>query len=193
MAQHPDNPHHLPAAATPTPPPPRPGLSYASPAPIPVTPPTPRAIRLARTFWVASFVAALAVLVGSFLTRDSHVERLRAVVDQMAPGGSADAITTSAGIVFWASLGALLLVLLLQASALAIVSARRGWARWLMIPLFAAQAIAMVVSSAFLVPDGDAGSYVVMLWGAQLLAAAVGLVLLFTPSSNAWLRSGKQG
>ncbi len=192
MAQHPDVDPPLPAAAgaASPPPPPRPGLSYAAPAPILVTPPAPRSVRLARTFWLFSFVAGLAVLIGSFLTRDSHLERLRTVVDQMAPGGEADAVTTSTAIVFWGSLGALLFMILLGAAALAIFSARHGWARWLMIPLLAGQVMVMVVAAAFLVPEGDAGSYVVLLWGAQLLLAFLGLVAVFVPSAGRWLKAG---
>ncbi|WP_426987866.1 hypothetical protein [Pseudarthrobacter sp. Y6] len=193
MAQHPDVDPQLPAAAgaASPPPPPRPGLSYAAPAPILVTPPTPRSVRLARTFWLFSFVAGLAVLIGSFLTRDSHLERLRTVVDQMAPGGEADAVTTSTAIVFWGSLGALLFMILLGAAALAIFSARHGWVRWLMIPLLAGQVMVMVVAAAFLVPEGDAGSYVVLLWGAQLLLAFLGLVAVFVPSAGRWLKAGR--
>jgi hypothetical protein len=131
----------------------------------------------------------MAVIVGSFLTRDSHLERLRTVVDQMAPGGDANALTTSTAIVFWGSLSALLLLIVLQATMLAVASARRGWARWLLAPLLAAQVAAMAVAAAFLVPEGDAGSYVVLLWGAQLLLAFVGLLALFMPSAGQWFKS----
>lgn len=191
MAQHSERESELPAAAAPAgpPAPPRPGLSYTAPAPILVDPPAPGSVQLARSFWLFSFVAGLAVLIGSFLARDSNLERLGTVVEKMAPGGDADAVTTSAGIVFWGSIGALLLVILLEAAVLAIVSARRGWARWLLIPLVAGHVLVMVVAAAFLVPEGDAGSYVAMLWGVQILTAAVGLVLLFLPPSNAWLRA----
>ncbi len=173
-------------------PPPRPGLSYASPAPIVVTPPTPRSVRLARTLWLFSFVAGFAVLVGSFLTRDSHLERLRAVVDGMSPGGDADGLTAASAIVFWGSLGAMLLVILLEAAALAIINGRQGWVRWLLVPLLLVHGGAVLVTEAFLVPEGDGGSYVWLLWGAQLLMAFAGLVLLFMPSSNAWFRSRNQ-
>jgi len=178
--------------AGPPAPPPRPGLSYSSPAPIVVVPPTPRTLQVARTLWLFSFVAGFAVLVGSFLTRDSHLERLRSVVDEMAPGGDADALTTASGIVFWGSMGAMLLVVLLEAAALAILNGRQGWIRWLMIPLLPVHVGAVVVAEAFLVPEGAAGSYVWLLWGAQMLMAFVGLVLLFMPASNAWLSSRKQ-
>lgn len=191
MAQHPDGEAHIPATPARTgapPPPPRPGLSYAAPAPILVTPPAPRSVGVARTSCLLSFVAGLAVLVGTFFARDSNLERLRAVVGEMAPGGDADAVTTSSAIVFWGSLGALLLVILLEAAAVAAVSARHGWGRWLLIPLLAGHVVATVIAAAFLVPEGDAGSYVVLLWGAQLLLAFVGLVALFMPAAGRWLK-----
>jgi hypothetical protein len=144
---------------------------------------------VARTSWLLSFVAGSAVLLGSFFARDSNLERLRAVVEEMAPGGDADAVSTSSAIVFWGSLSGLLLVVLLEAAAIAAVSARHGWARWLMIPLLAGHVVVMAVAYAFLVPEGDAGSYVVLLWGAQLLLAFVGLVALFMRSAGRWLKT----
>jgi hypothetical protein len=196
MPQHPDGEHQLPVApagaATSPPPPPRPGLSYAAPAPIIVIPPTPRSISVARGLWLLSLVAGLAVLIGSFLTRTSHLERLRTVVEGMAPGGNADAVTTSTAIVFWGSLSALLLMILLQAVFLAAFSGRRGWARWVLIPLLAAQVVVMAVVTAFLVPEGDAGTYVVLLWGAQLLLGFLGLLAMFVPSARRWFTSERR-
>lgn|GEM_PF-1119509 len=170
-------------------PPPRPGLSYAAPAPIAVVPPVPGAVRLARALWLLSFVAGLTVLVGSFLSRDGHLERLRSVVDGMAPGGDAEAVSTASGIVFWGSVGALLLVILLEAALLGAVLARHNWARWALVPLLAVHAVATLLATAFLMPEGDSANYVMLLWGAQLLLTLVGLVLLFLPASNAWLKS----
>ncbi|WP_426764068.1 hypothetical protein ACP3TD_16540 [Pseudarthrobacter sp. 1G09] len=170
-------------------PPPRPGLSYAAPAPIAVVPPVPGTVRLARTLWLLSFVAGLAVLVGSFLSRDGHLERLRTVVDGMAPGGDADAVSTASGIVFWGSVGALLLVMLLEAALLGATLARHGWARWALVPLLAVHAVVTLLATAFLMPEGESANYVVVLWGAQLLLALVGLILLFLPATSAWLKS----
>ncbi len=194
MAQQPDADPQQPVAAARTalpPPPPRPGFSYTAPAPILATPPKPRSVRMARALWLFSFAAGVAVLIGSFLTRDSHLQRLRSVVDQMAPGGGAEAVTTSAAIVFWGSLGALLLVILLEAAALAIFSARQGWSRWLMIPLLASHVLVMVLAAAFLVPDGVAAGRVVLLWSAEVFLAFCGLVALFMPSAGSWLRAGR--
>lgn len=172
-------------------PPPRPGLSYSAPAPIAVIPPAPGTIRHGRTLWLVSFLAGLGVLVGSFLTRDGHLERLRSVVEQMAPGGDAEAVTTATGIVFWGSGGALLLVMVLEAVMLGVVLGRQGWARWVLVPLLVGHALVMLVATAFLVPDGDGGSYVLLLWGAELLLAFIGLVMFFLPASNAWLKSSR--
>ncbi len=192
MPQHPDGEHRLPVApagaATP-PPPPRPGLSYSAPAPIEAIPPTPRSITWARYLWFFSIVAGLAVLGGTFLTRTSHLERLRTVVEEMAPGGDADAVTTSAGIVFWGSGSALLLLIVLQAAFMGAASGRRGWARWLLAPLLAAQVAVMAVARAFLVPEGDAGNYVLLLWGAQVLLGFVGLLALLMPSAGRWFKT----
>ena len=188
-----DSPTGQPAPPPPTQhaPPPRPGFSYSAPAPIAVIPPAPGTIRHGRTLWLVSFVAGLAVLVASFLTRDGHLERLRSVVEEMAPGGDAEAVTTATGIVFWGSGGALLLVMLLEAVMLGVVLGRQGWARWALVPLLAGHALVMLVATAFLVPDGEGGSYVMLLWGAELLLALVGLVLFFLPSSGAWLKSSR--
>ncbi|WP_254703524.1 hypothetical protein [Pseudarthrobacter sp. C4D7] len=169
-------------------PPPRPGLSYSAQPPIPVIPPVPRTVRIARSLWFCSFAAGLAVLLGSFLARDSNLERLRSVVAGMATGNDAASVGTAADIVFWGSIGALLLVTVLEAAALAAVMGRRAWARWTLLLVLAAHLPVMVLASAFLVPGGAAGSYVVMLWGAGILLAFGGLVLLFLPSAGAWLK-----
>jgi hypothetical protein len=184
------------AAAPPSPsgppaPPPRPGVSWSAPAPILSVPEAPRSVRNARLLWIFSFVAGLAVLAGSFMTRDSHLERLKAVVEGMAQGGDAEAVTTATAVVFWGSLGAVLLVILLEAAMLGVVMGRRGWARWVLLLLLAGHAVVLLVAAAFLVPDGDAGSYVVLLWGLDLLLAVAGLVFFFMPSANAWLKSGR--
>jgi hypothetical protein len=201
MAQDPvgeDRPRTMPqgAAVPPTPPgslapPPRPGLSWSAPAPIPAIPVAPRNVRTARTLWLLSFAAGLAVLIGSFMTRESHLQRLKPVVEGMAPGGDPEAVTTATGIVFWGSLGAVLLVILLEAAMLGVVMGRQGWGRWAMLLLLAGHVLVLLVAAAFLVPDGDAGSYVVLLWGLDLLLAVVGLMFLLMPSANAWLKSAR--
>ncbi|NUP58888.1 MAG: hypothetical protein HOQ04_05680 [Pseudarthrobacter sp.] len=154
-----------------------------------MVPPAPRAVRLAQRLWLASFVTGLAVLAGSFLTRDSHLQRLHQVVADMAPGSAAEAVGAAAGTVFWGSLAALLLFIVLEAAVLTVVTGRRKWARWALIPLLAGHALALLVASDFLVPQGDAGRHVVLLWAGALVLACAGLVLLFLPSAGAWLTS----
>jgi len=176
---------HLPA------PPPRPGLSYSAPPPIPVTPPAPWPVRTARTLWILSFIAGLAVLLGSYVARDSNLQRLRGVVADMAAGSDAGSVGTAAGIVFWGSIAALLLVTLLEAAVLSMLLGRRTWARWTLVPLLATHVLLLLLASAFLVPGGAAGSYVVMLWVTGVALAFAGLVLLFLPSAGAWLKRGR--
>ena len=173
---------HLPA------PPPRPGFSYSAPPPIPVTPPPPWPVRTSRTLWILSFIAGLAVLLGSYVARDSNLQRLRGVVADMAAGSDAGSVGTAAEIVFWGSIAALLLVTLLEAAVLSMLMGRRIWARWTLVPLLATHVLLLLLASAFLVPGGAAGSYVVMLWAAGVALAFAGLVLLFLPSAGAWLK-----
>ena len=123
MPQHPDGDHQLPVA---------PAGAATSPSPAAARPvlrrtgahhchPADAAQHQRGTGPLAAQPGRrLAVVIGSFLTRTSHLERLRAVVDKMAPGGDANAISTSTGIVFWGSLSALLLLILLQAAFLAV-------------------------------------------------------------------------
>jgi LPXTG-motif cell wall-anchored protein len=148
-------------------------------------------VRNARTLWLFSFMAGIAVLIGSFMTRDSHLERLRSVVQGMAPGGDADAVGTAAIVVFWGSLAAVLAVILLEAAILAVVMGRQAWARWVLFLLLAGHVGVLLVTADFLVPGGDAGTYVVLLWGLDLLLALAGLVFFFTRQANGWLRSGR--
>jgi hypothetical protein len=143
---------------------------------------------MARTLWLLSFTAGLAVLLGSYVARDSNLQRLRGVVAEMAAGRDASSVGTTTEVVFWGSIGALLLVTLLEAAVLAAVLGRRVWARWTLVPLLASHLLLLFPVSAFLVPEGAAGSYVVMLWGIGLVLAFVGLVLLFLPSAGAWLK-----
>ncbi|WP_240471938.1 hypothetical protein [Pseudarthrobacter phenanthrenivorans] len=173
---------HLPA------PPPRPGFSYSAPPPIPVTPPPPWPVRTSRTLWILSFIAGSAVLLGSYVARDSNLQRLRGVVAGMAAGSDAGSVGTAAEIVFWGSIAALLLVTLLEAAVLSMLMGRRIWARWTLVPLLATHVLLLLLASAFLVPGGAAGSYVVMLWAAGVALAFAGLVLLFLPSAGAWLK-----
>ncbi|UUL77269.1 hypothetical protein NG819_07115 [Pseudarthrobacter sp. Fe7] len=148
----------------------------------------PRAVRTARILWIFSFAAGLAVLLGSFVARDSNLQRLRGLVADMAAGSDAQSVGTAANIVFWGSIGALLLLTTVEAAVLAAVLGRRAWARWALILLLATHVPVLLLAAKFLVPSGAAGSYVVMLWGAGVLLAFAGLVLLFLPSAGAWLK-----
>ncbi|WP_285247040.1 hypothetical protein [Pseudarthrobacter sp. efr-133-R2A-89] len=166
-------------------------MSWSAPPPIPAIPSLPRIVRTARTLWVLSFLAGLTVLAGSFVARDSNLQRLRAVVADAAARGGVAPAGTAADIVFWGSMGALLLVTLLEALALAAVLSRRPWARWVLLPLLASHLPVLLLASVFLVPTGAAGSYVVMLWVAGVALAFGGLVLLFLPPAGAWLHQGR--
>lgn len=183
MEQYPDGPAS---------PPPRPEMSYSAPAPIAVNEPPPATIKSARALWLASFVVGAGVLLWQFLSRDTHLERLQTLANDVAPGNDVAAQQTAVGLLFWGILGMLTLVILLEMTLLGTAMRQRGWAPWALFVMLLIHGGATYLAAAFLVPDGEAGSYTLMLWAAQFLLAVTGLLLLVLPASTQWFRSRRR-
>ncbi|MFJ4209676.1 hypothetical protein ACIPY2_14580 [Paenarthrobacter sp. NPDC089675] len=175
-----------------TPAPPRPGVSFATPPPIAAVVRPPAPARLARAFWVVSFMAGLAVIMTDFLGRNAHFERLKGVVSGLVQDGDAKAIDGATAVVFLGSLGLLAVVTAMEAAFLAIVFKRRPWARWVLAPVVLLHAVVTVVIADFLIAPGADGILVIVLLAAQYILAAAGLLLLFLPSASAWLWSERR-
>ncbi len=161
------------------------------PPPITAAVVPPGTARLSRSLWVASFVAGIAVVVLSFLGRDAHFERLKGVIGGMVPDGDAQAVEGATAVVFLGSLAMIALVVAMEAVLLAILFKRRVWARWTLAPLVLLHAVVTVITADFVVaPDPD-GVLATVLLASQFILAAAGLILLFFPSTTAWLLSEK--
>ncbi|MCT9869075.1 hypothetical protein [Paenarthrobacter aurescens] len=178
--------------ATPPAPPPRPGISLSTPPPIEAVVRPPGPARLSRSLWVASFVAGIAVVVTGFLGRDSHFERLKAVIGGLVPDGDAQAVEGATAVVFLGSLAMLALVAAMEAVLLAVLFKRRLWARWALAPLVLLHAVVTVITADFVVAPGADGTMATALLAAQFILAAAGLILLFFPSTTAWLLSERR-
>lgn len=152
-----------------------------------IKPPAPA--RLSRTLWVASFVAGIAVVVTGFLGRDSHFERLKALIAGMVPTGDTDAVEGATAVVFLGSLAMLALVVAMEAVLLAVLFKRRIWARWALAPLLLLHAVVTVITADFVVPPGTDGALTTVLLAVQFVLASAGLILLFLPSTTTWLLS----
>ncbi|MGO4246739.1 hypothetical protein AB4Y87_05940 [Paenarthrobacter sp. RAF54_2] len=155
-----------------------------------VRPPGPAL--LSRILWVASFIAGIAVVVTSFFARDSHFDRLKGVIAGKLPDGDALAVEGATAVVFLGSLAMLALVVAMEAVLLAVAFKRRSWARWLLAPLILLHAVVTVITADYVVAPGGAGVLSTVLLAVQYVMAAAGLILLFLPSTTAWLLSGRR-
>ncbi|MFE4197221.1 hypothetical protein ACFRJ9_15260 [Paenarthrobacter sp. NPDC056912] len=141
---------------------------------------------------MASFIAGIAVVATLFLGRDTHFERLKGVIGDMVPDGDAQAIEGATAVVFLGSLAMLALVVAMEAVLLAITFKRRIWARWALAPLVLLHAVVIVITADFVVAPGPDGFLTISLSAAQYILAAAGLILLFLPSTTAWLLSERR-
>lgn len=172
--------------------PPRPTMSDSTPAPVRrLGPPTPT-VRVARGLWLTSL--ALGAIAGFFvfLYRADQLERLRELVtdfDSSLDSETVDAVTL---IVFWGGLGALALVLLLEAISLNILLRGHGGARWALIGMLVVHACTLVLADSVLIAPDQAGLYLWILLLAQLVLASTGLVFSFLPGASRWFRAERE-
>lgn len=181
-----------PSVSGPPAPPQRPGMSLSTPPPIPAAVKPPGPARLSRSLWLASFVSGIAVVFTGFLGRDAHFERLKGVIQSMVPDGDANSVEGAAAVVFLGSLAMIAVVVAMEAVLLAILFRRRTWPRWALAPLLLLHAVVTVITADYVVAPGNDGVMAMVLLAAQFILAAAGLILLFLPSTTAWLLSGRR-
>ncbi|MDI2037308.1 hypothetical protein [Paenarthrobacter nitroguajacolicus] len=174
------------------PPPQRPGISLSSPPPIAAAVKPPGPARWSRALWLASFVAGIAVVVTGFLGRESHFERLKGLIQSMVPDGDTKAIEGATAVVFLGSLAMIALVVAMEAVLVAVLFKRRTWPRWALAPTVLLHAVVTVITADYVVAPGADGALATGLLAAQFVLAAAGLILLFLPTTTAWLLSGRR-
>lgn len=170
-----------------TPPPARPPIADDTKPPVLRKIPVPRLVKLARTFWVLSFVAGGAAVFIAFVSRDTLITELTETIGRLAPGYSEDDVTALVDVAYWSSVAGLGLVITLEAILLGFVLNRRGGARWLQLPMLVLHAGVVLVATAF-IAIGDWGVLVELLLVAGLVLAIAGWVLCLFPAANRWFR-----
>ena len=173
------------------PPPPRPPLSNPVPPPIPPPMTATGAARVSKLLWLTSFAAGLMAIVFAFLARDAQVERLKEIVTDIRPDQDAASLEAVASVVFWGTLGALALVIAVEALLVRVMMRRRRWPRWVLMPVLLLHGAVALLADGFVVLPEE-GVYVGALLAAQLLLALAGLVVSFLPGAGAWLRAENQ-
>ena len=176
---------HVPGSAQP----PRPQMSDLTPAPI-VRPVGPSgAVKVAHILWLLSLAVGLSAVVVAFLSRNAQIGRLRDTVKDLKPDQEAETLKAVATVVFWGSLGAVILVIVIETFLLLLMMRGRRGARWALLFLVIMQAATGVLATAFLVSPGGEGNAVFLLLAAALVLASAALVAGAVPGANAWFRA----
>jgi hypothetical protein len=168
-------------------PPPRPPISKASPAPIRPAVPPPSAIIASRSLWVTSFVVGFLAIGVAFLARAGQMDELQDLIDDLMPDENESTLERAAAVVYWACIGALVGVIVVESLLLRLVMNRRRGVRWFLLAFVAIHAGVAIVADAFL-SLGDAGAYLRLLLGAQLVLALIASVVSILPGTRRWFR-----
>ncbi|MHA7264205.1 hypothetical protein ACX80W_13485 [Arthrobacter sp. TMN-37] len=170
--------------------PPRPALAPGIPAPIVVSVPPPGPVRAALSLWLASFAAGLVAALVAFLNRRAQIDRLREAAAGLGSGRDASTLDTVASVAWWSALGALLVLMAVEALLLAVLLRTGGWPRWVLLVVLPVHVAVMVVGASILGPPG-AETYLVVLLAAQAVLGAAALAASLLPRANAWFRAGR--
>ena len=152
--------------------------------------PVPRVVKVARTFWVLSFVlGGAAVFIAFLYTGHAHGRATEDARADSAPGyGPAEGVESlrqyrllgeRSSDLHWSSRS--------EAVLLAFILNRRGGARWLQLLVLALHVVVVVVALAF-IAIGDWGTLVALLLLAGLALAVTGWVLCLLGSAGRWFR-----
>jgi hypothetical protein len=147
----------------------------------------PKAVRVARSLWIFSFVASMAAVLISFLTHDALNDELAETIGRLAPGYDDDEVASLVDLVYWTSLAGLGVVVVIEAVLLGTMLTRRGGARWLQLPVLIIHGGVVLVASAFLA-IGDWGGVAELLMLAGLVLAIVAWVFGLVRSAHRWFR-----
>lgn len=156
-----------------------------TPAPIDVRVRPFGLMKMARFLYFISFIAGLMGIAVVFFSRNIQFDLLRQVIGDLRPNQDAATLDTAATVMLWGCLGALVMVIVVEAILLSVMTRRHGAARWVMlIFLFVHAAVAIIAAG--LLALGDAGIYVVLLLATQLLLVIAALMVSALPGARTW-------
>lgn len=170
-------------------------MSNRSPAPSSQRTPPTTTVSAARSLWIGSFLLGVVAIAFTYLSRDGTLERLRMLSAELRPGQAAETLDTVAASVYWSILGALLLVIILEALLLGVMMRQRGGARWALLAVLVLHGAVWVVADAVLIGHDTPEPYLRLLLMAQLITACMAWIVSLLPGAAAWFRtpSGKRG
>ncbi|MBT2587062.1 hypothetical protein [Arthrobacter sp. ISL-95] len=151
--------------------------------------PPPGTMRLAQFLWVVSFLVGAGCIFIVYFVRESQLDWLRELVREASLDTSPETLDTITGLVFWASLGAVSLVILIEVFLVSTVMHARNWARWALVGVMLLHLAVTVLAGAFLVPPDNRGPFVLSFLAVQLIMALAATVTMFLPATAAWIKS----
>ncbi len=173
------------------PPPPRPQVSNLTPPPSRPEVPPPGTVIASRSLWIAGFLSGLIALGIVFYGRDGVLDGLQDRIGDLAPDESDDTLERVAGVVYWSTMSAMLVVIITEWVLVGRMMRRRGGARWALLLVLVVHAAVALLADAFL-GLGDLGAYLRLLFWAQLLLSGVALIVSLLPAAGRWFRTRKQ-
>ena len=113
-------------------------------------------LKASRLIWLISFVVGLLAAYFVFLFRSDQLKRLNEVLTGLDTNHDAQTLRALATLLVWASMGALALVIAIEAILLAVMMRGHGWARWVLLGVLVVHAAVWVVVDAVIVaPDAQ--------------------------------------
>jgi hypothetical protein len=146
-------------------------------------------MRLAQFLWVVSFLVGTACIFIVYFMRESQIKWLRALVHDTSLDISPKSLESVPGLVFWVSLGAVSLVILVEVLLVSMVMLARNRARWTLVIILFLHLVVAVLAGTFLIPPVSTGPYVLSFLGIEFLLALAATVITFLPSSARWIKS----
>ena len=168
-------------------------MSDVTPAPLRKRTAAIRPLKASRLLWVISFVVGLLAAYFVFHFRQDQLDRLSELLSTLdttglGTGHDAQTLRALAALLVWASLGALVVVIVIEAILMAVMMRGHGWARWALLVVLVVQAAVWVLVDAVIVAPEELVAYFRILLLSQLVLAGAALVLTFVPGATAWFR-----
>jgi hypothetical protein len=169
--------------------PPRPDMSDITPPPVVQRLEPTAAVKVSGTLWIVSFAAGLIATLFVFISRHDQLQRIRELVTGLEPKEDVEVLGSLTSLLFWGSLGALVLIIAIEALLVHLMMRRHGRTRWAMLAVLFLHSGVLLVADTLVVASGAEGIYVRLLLVGQLTLAGAGLVISMLPAASAWFRA----
>jgi hypothetical protein len=182
----PSGPPERPARSAPA----RPPLSVPVPSPLEgLVGPVPGVVAASLKLWVTSFIVGALVTGYVIAQRDELLLEIELAVRADDPTITAESLDRVVTVGFYAALGGVLLIMVVEAILALVVRRRQNWARVLLGLVGVLSLPGFYIAQQLLSTDAPLQrNYVQLGLALQGLLTLVAVVVMFAPSANAWFR-----